>query len=174
MLDTSFWLALRYTGPLYHWGYWHLRTRRSDSHSKLCTIFEAYREIAAFVISQYTLEQASSRTKRIFGIHWRLSNVFFYVVHPRIWSYQLLPSLASARKTTFGSAVSCKWTRQLCHLESINSSGRLNWGLFRHSISYMTSLWRHNTTDTHTLHMINNVCYAVAGGRKILPEVSTL
>ena len=42
------------------------------------------------------------------------------------------------------------------------------------SISYMASLWRRNTTDIHTLQRINNVCYAVAGGRKILPEVSTL
>ena len=31
-------------------------TRKSESHSKLRTIFEAYREIVAFVISQYTLE----------------------------------------------------------------------------------------------------------------------
>ena len=33
-------------------GYWHLRTRRSESDTKLCTIFEAYSEIAAFVISK--------------------------------------------------------------------------------------------------------------------------
>ena len=59
--------------------------------------------------------------------------------------------------TRFGSKVSCKWTRQLHHLKSINSSVGLNWGLFRHSISYMASLWRRNTTDTPTLHRINNV-----------------
>ena len=57
----------------------------------------------------------------------------------------------------FGSTVSCKLTRQLHHLDSINSSVRLNWGLFRHLISYMASLWRRNTTDTPTLHRINNV-----------------
>ena len=77
-------------------------------------------------------------------------------------------------KVTFGSAVSCKWTRQLHHLDFINSSVRLNWGLFRHSISYMASLWRRNTTDTPTLHRINNVCCAVARRRKILPEVYAL
>ena len=59
--------------------------------------------------------------------------------------------------TRFGSKVSCKWTRQLHHRKSINSSVGLNWGLFRHSISYMASLWRRNTTDTPTLHRINNV-----------------
>ena len=96
---------------------------------------------------------------------------FFYAVHSRIYGYELLPSLVSARKVTFGSTVSCKWTRQLHHLDFINSSVRLNWGLFRHSISYMASLWRRNTTDTPTLHRINNVCCAVARRRKILPEV---
>ena len=99
---------------------------------------------------------------------------FFYVVHSRIYGYELLPSLVSARKVTFGSTVSCKWTRQLHHLDFINSSVRLNWGLFRHSISYMASLWRRNTTDTPTLHRINNVCCAVARRRKILPEVYAL
>ena len=72
-----------------------------------------------------------------------------------------MPSLASARKTTFGSAVSCKWTRQLRHLESINSSGRLNGGLFRHSISYMASVWRRNTTDTPTLHFVIGLTMSV-------------
>ena len=57
---------------------------------------------------------------------------------------------------------------------TIKSSVRLNWGLFRHSISYMVSLWRRNTTDTPTLHRINNVCCAVARRRKILPEVYAL
>ena len=33
-------------------GCWHLRTRRSESHTGLCKIFEVYREIAAFVISK--------------------------------------------------------------------------------------------------------------------------
>ena len=136
--------------------------------------------------------QPSSRTKRMFGIHTCLSNVFFfmlythefmgmsccrqfnlllgrnsclgyidvsqmfffYAVHSRIYGYELLPSLVSARKVTFGSTVSCKWTRQLHHLDFINSSVRLNWGLFRHSISYMASLWRRNRTDTPTLHTI--------------------
>ena len=41
---------------------------------------------------------------------------------------------------------------------TIKSSVRLNWGLFRHSISYMVSLWRRNTTDTSTQHRITNVC----------------
>ena len=104
------------------------------------------------------------------GVFWSLA-FFFYAVHSRIYGYELLPSLVSARKVTFGSTVSCKWTRQLHHLDFINSSVRLNWGLFRHSISYMASLWRRNTTDTPTLHRINNVCCAVARRRKILPEV---
>ena len=69
--------------------------------------------------------------------------------------------------TRFGSKVSCKWTRQLHHLKFINSSVGLNWGLFRHSISYMASLWRRNTTDTPTLHRINNVCCALARRRKM-------
>ena len=99
---------------------------------------------------------------------------FFYVAHSRIFGYELLPSLVSARKVTFGSTVSCKWTRQLHHLDFINSSVRLNWGLFRHSISYMASLWRRNTTDTPTLHRINNVCCTLARRRKILPEVYAL
>ena len=115
--------------------------------------------------------QPSSRTKRMFGIHTCLSNVFFYAVHSRIYGYELLPSLVSARKVTFGSTVSCKWTRQLHHLDFINSSVRLNWGLFRHSVSYMASLWRRNTTDTPTLHRISNVCCVVARRRKILSEV---
>ena len=102
--------------------------------------------------------QPSSRTKRMFGIHTCLSNVFFYAVHSRIYGYELLPSLVSARKVTFGSTVSCKWTRQLHHLDFINSSVRLNWGLFRHSISYMASLWRRNTTDTPTLHSPLRCC----------------
>ena len=80
--------------------------------------------------------------------------MFFYAVHPRIWGYELLPSLASARKITFGSIVSCKWTRQLRRLDSINSSFRVNWGLFRHSTAYMASLRRRNTTDRRTLLLL--------------------
>ena len=83
---------------------------------------------------------------------------FFNAVHSWIYGYELLPSLVSARKVTFGSTVSCKWTRQLHHLDFINSSVRLNWGLFRHSISYMASLWRRNTTDTPTLHSPLRCC----------------
>ena len=53
-------------------------------------------------------------------------SLFFYTVHSRIYGYELLPSLVSARKVTFGSTVSCKWTRQLPYLNSINSSFSLN------------------------------------------------
>ena len=115
--------------------------------------------------------QPSSRTKRMFGIHTCLSNVFFYAVHSRIYGYELLPSLVSARKVTFGSTVSCKWTRQLPYLNSINSSFSLNKGIFRNSITCMASLWRRNTTDKPTLHRISNVCCVVARRRKILSEV---
>ena len=106
----------------------------------------------------------------MFGIHWRRSHVFFLCCIPTNLWYELLPGLASVRKLTFGCTVSRKWTRQLRHLDSINSSLRLSWGLFRYSITYIASLWRCNTTDTRTLHRINNVCCAVARGRKILPE----
>ena len=70
--------------------------------------------------------QPSSWTKLMFGIHKCLSDVFSYAVHSRIYGYELLPSLVSARKVTFGSTVSCKWTRQLPYLNSINSSFSLN------------------------------------------------
>ena len=82
----------------------------------------------------------------MFGIHWRLSNVFFLCCTPtslEVW----------------GVAV---------------PGQRENWELSRHSITYMASLWRRNTTDTPTLHRINNVCCAVARRRKILPEVYAL
>ena len=99
---------------------------------------------------------------------------FFYAVHPRIYGYELLPSLVSAKKVTFGSTVFCKWARQLRRLDSINSNFRLNWGLFRHSNTYMASLWRRNTTDTRTLHRINNVCCAVAREKIITGGVNSI
>ena len=86
----------------------------------------------------------------------------------------MLPSLASARKITFSSAVSCKWTRQLRHLDSIKSSFSLNWGLSSRSSTYMTSLWSRNTTDTRTLHRINNVCCAVAREKIITGGVNSI
>ena len=128
------------------WGwYWHLRTRRSKSHIKLCTILGAHLEIAAFVISK----QANTSKNKLL-------------------------SPASARKITFGSSVSCKWTRQLRHLDSINSSFMLNWGLFNHSSTYVASLWRRNTTDTRKIHRINNVCCAVAREKIITGGVNSL
>ena len=85
-----------------------------------------------------------------------------------------MPSLASARKITFDSAVSCKWTRQLHHLDSIKSSFSLNWGLFSRSSTYMASLWSRNTTDTRTLLRINNVCCAVAREKIITGGVNSI
>ena len=61
----------------------------------------------------------------MFGINWRRSHVFFLCCIPTNLWYELLPGLASVRKLTFGCTVSRKWTRQLRHLDSINSSLRL-------------------------------------------------
>ena len=85
-----------------------------------------------------------------------------------------MPSQASARKMTFSSAVSCKWTRQLRHLDSIKSSFSLNWGLSSRSSTYLASLWSRNTTDTRTLHRINNVCCAVAREKIITGGVNSI
>ena len=99
-----------------------MRTRRSESDAKLCRIFEVYSEIAAFVSWNKLLLGRNA----CLGYMTSLECFFFYAVHPRIYGYEMLPSLVSARKVTFGSTVSCKRTRQLRHLDSINSSFRLN------------------------------------------------
>ena len=100
----------------------------------------------------------------------RLLNVLlcYSPMNFKVWAIGVLDS---ARKMTFGSTVSCKWTRELRCLESLNSSFRLNWGLFRRSQTYVAFIWRRNTTDTSTLHRINNLCCAVERWRKILLEV---
>ena len=42
-----------------------------------------------------------------------------------------------------------------------------DWGLFRRSLTYVASLWGRNTIDTHTLHRINTIRWAVAGGQNL-------
>ena len=95
-----------------------------------------------------------------------------YTHELRVWA--VVP-LASAKKITFGFTVSCKWTRQLHHLDFLNPSFRLIWGIFRHSLTYVASLWGRNTTDTRTLHRINTICWAVArDGEYITRSVNSL
>ena len=86
-----------------------------------------------------------------------------------------LSSRPAWRKITSGSTVRFKWTRQICHLDSLNSSSRLNWGLLKRLHTYMTLSWWRNTTNSRTLDRINNIRHADSlRGRKILPEEEIL
>ena len=70
-------------------------------------MFEAYLELRGLCnlqISQYEFELASSGPKRKFGIHWLLSCVLLRCT-PTNLGDELLLSLASARKITFGFTV---------------------------------------------------------------------
>ena len=71
-----------------------------------------------------------------------------------------LSSRPAWRKITSGSTVRFKWTRQICHLDSLNSSSRLNWGLLKRLHTYMTLSWWRNTTNSRTLDRINNIRHA--------------
>ena len=123
------------------WGwYWHLRTRRSKSHIKLCTILGAHLEIAAFVISK----QANTSKNKLL-------------------------SPASARKITFGFSVSCKWTRQLRHLDSIRV---LCW--IEGFLTARVLMWHHYEDVIQLIHVRYiglTMSVALLPGRKLLPEV---
>ena len=92
----------------------------------------------------------------MFGIHWRLSNVFYACTHEFMGM--------SCCRPWPGSTVSRKWTRQLHHRYSINSNVRLNRGLFRHLITYMASLWR-QLIHVHYIGLTMSVALLREGGK---------
>ena len=155
-------------------GYWHLRTRRSESDPSCARYLRHIVKSRLLLFLNKPIRARisffSDETNFWDTLTSRLLNVLlcYSPMNFEVWAIGVLDS---ARKMTFGSTVSCKWTRQLRCLESLNSSFRLNWGLFRRSQTYVALIWRRITTDTSTLHRINNLCCAVERWRKILLEV---